>query len=1136
MLTLKWNAISILRLPKLVAQIFMIAILASSVHRLCLGQGATAAIGGIVTDTQGLPTAGTFLTLKNLGTQGTQVSTTNPEGRYIFASISPGHYSLTISKDGFATVTEPDFEVTVNQTAAQNFQLALGTTTSEVTVQAGSISVDSSSTELGTAIQTQEVTNLPLNGRNFTQLLALTPGVSPISTGQNSSGGGGWAGSSIGAFTFPSVNGQTNRSNMFLLDGFTDYAFIGNYAVAPIIDAIQEFKVQSHNDSPAYGGSMGGIVNIVSQGGTNRYHGDLWEFLRNSALDAKNIFNSVVTPYKQNQFGATLGGPLLPRIKNPRLAQTFFFAGYEGFRSTRSAATLGRVPTAQELAGDLSDISNQLYDPFTTRSDPSSSGQFLRDPFPLNNISSRLNPGMVAYAKAFYPQPEDVGVPGKNFRDNTPNTVSSNIGTLRVDHQFSSSLSSWYRLTKFAQESSGATGLPSILSLNPVTGYQTGGSVTWVSKGGNKVLTGRFGRTEAFTLLEQQFANSVQNAWQAAGFNPLYASGFSGGRSFNPGQDFTDFTTIQRGQYQGNQIARIWEGAADFTWSKGNHTIQAGFDINTNNNAQPILFVDQTYSSYQTSNLESTAPSGNDFASFLLGLPDSVNRRNVNIETHGGWEDGFYIADKWKMTSKLTVNAGLRYDVTLWPIYGNPSKGDQFVGDTNLDTGQYILAAVPPACSTGVSPCIPGGVLPANVVVTDTGNGSIVHNTYDNIQPRLGIAYQLRPNTVIRATGGRFFDNWAAIQQLATNYQGNWPDTAFLGANNLNHTVPDAFAQDPLNLGSGAQIVPAATPFTQVNFMIDPYYKNAYSFQWNLGVEQQIGPNTVLEADYVGSHSSRLDSGAIRNTAIIPGPGPIAPRQPFPYITPTNYDKSISNSNYHALQAKARTIIGRKLTLLGAYTWSKTIDIGCDGFFGTEGCSVQDVYHLRRDRSVAGFDIPQLLSTSFVYQLPIGRGERLGLSNPILNAVAGGWGVSGIFTTRSGQPFNAAASGDIANVGAANGIRPNRTCSNPYSPGRGQNYLNTACFASPAAFNFGSEGRNDLRSPHVTNLDFSLVKAFSIPVSKETSLQFRTDFFNLFNQAPLGVPDTNINDTNFGRITSTATTEREIQFALKLYY
>lgn len=1105
--------------------------------RLAFGQGATATINGTVVDPQGNAMPGTVLTLVNLGTRVSQLSQSNQDGRYIFASLTPGHYSLSASKTGFATVVVPDFELTVNQTATHDITLPVGSTTAEVTVQPASVSVDSSSTELGTAIETREVNSLPLNGRNFTELLALTPGVSPISTGQNAGGGGGWAGNSIGAFTFPSVNGQTNRSNMFLLDGFTDYAFIGNYAVAPIIDAIQEFKVQSHNDSPAFGGSMGGIVNIVSQGGSTNYHGDLWEFLRNSDFDAPNLFdNGVVTPYKQNQFGAVLGGPVFPRIKNPHLAKTFAFGGYEGFRSTESAADVVLVPTPQELAGDFSAIPTQLYNPFTTTPDPANPGEYLRTPFANNNISGSLDPGMVAYAKAFYPKPEDINVPGYNYIDNTPDVVSQNEYTLRVDHEFNTAFSTWFRLTKFSQNTSSATGLPSIVSLNPVRGYLVGGALTWVSKGGDKVLTGRFGRTESFTLLTHQFASNVQNAWQTAGFDPLYASGFSGGRSFDPGQYFSDIVDISQGQYQGNQIARIWEGAADFTLVKGKHTLQAGFDINTNNNAQPILFVDQTYSSFQTSNLESTVPSGNDFASFLLGLPDAANRRNVAIETHGGWVDGFYVADKWKVNNKLTINAGLRYNMTLWPIYGKKSLGDQYTGDTDLNTGQYILAAVPPACSTGVSPCIPGGVLPANVVLTDQSNGAIVHNTYDNVEPRLGIAYQLLPKTVIRTTGGRFFDNWAAIQQLATNYQGDWPETTFLAANDLNANVPNATAEDPLGLGSGGQILPAATPWTQVNYMVDPHYKNGYSFQWNLGLEQQVGANTVLEADYVGSHSSRLDYGAVRNTAIIPGPGPVAPREPFPYITPTNFDTSTSNANYNALQAKARTVIGKELTLLGAYTWSKTIDIACDGFFGTEGCSVQNVYNPRGDRSVAGFDIPQMVSANIVYKLPFGRGEKFNISNRVLDSVAGGWGVSGIFTTRSGQPFNASASGDIANVGAANGIRPDRTCSNPYTASRGSKYLNTSCFSTPAAFTFGSEGRNDLRTAHVTNLDSSLVKSFPIPLGRETSLQFRADFFNTLNEGPLGIPDTTITAATFGRVSTTATTQREIQFALKLYY
>ncbi len=1026
-------------------------------------QASTGAINGTVSDPSGSAVPEAAITLRNVGTSAEQQAVTNGEGRYVFATVQPGTYTLRISKQGFSTLTENQFQLAVNQTATQDFTLQLGATNQQVTVEATAVAVEASTAELGTAIQTQEVNNLPLNGRNFTQLLTLTPGASPISTGQNSGGGGGFAGAAIGSFTFPSVNGQTNRSNMFLLDGFTDYAFVGNYAVSPIIDAVQEFKVQSHNDVASYGETTGGIINIVSKGGTSQYHGDLWEFLRNSDLDARNTFSPSVAIYRQNQFGAAAGGPVIPGfLRRGRSPRTFFFAAYEGFRATRGAQQLDTVPTPQQYSGDFSSVSTPLYNPFSTRPDPAHPGQFLRDPFPNNQIPAQLlNAPAIAYMQKFYPQPIATGIPNINYIDPTPNTTNSDTGTLRADHQFSDRLGTWFRLTKFNQEITNLGGnTPGVLNANNVNGYQTGMSATWTSGSGNKVLTGRFGRTNAYAVVGNQFPSSLANAYQAGGFNTLYATGFLGGRSFNPGFDIPGYTGVPEGNHQGNAIADVWQGAADFTLVKGKHTFQMGADVNTNGGNQPILFVTQSYSSFQTSNLESTASTGNALASALLGLPTSVNRRNVNITTHGGWVDGFYFQDQWKVTDKLQLNLGFRYDMTLWPIYGSKANKNQYVGDTNLDTGEYILAAVPPACSSGASPCIPtpGGALPAHVGVTRSGNGSIIHNSFDNWQPRIGLAYRVTPGTVIRASGTRFFDNWAAIQQLATNYQGNWPDTTFLLANNLNNTFPNVTAQDPLRLGGGSQILPAPTPFNQVNWMIDPYYKDAYSIQWNFGVQQQVTKDAVVEADYVGSHGSRLDSGAYRNTATYPAPGPISNRQPFPYITPTYFDKSIGKASYESFQFKARDSMSNGLTFLVAYTWSKTINLGCDGFFGSEGCSIQDAYHLNNDKSVAGYDVPQMLSANWVYELPIGKGKKANISNPFLNAAIGGWSLNGIFTARSGQPFTVNASGDIANTG--NVVeRADLTCTNPYAANPNRNgYLNTACFSTPAPFTFGSTG------------------------------------------------------------------------------
>jgi len=1137
------------------------ALLLAAIVSMCpstvLGQGATAALNGTVLDPSGLPVAGAKVSLLNLNTQTSEISTTNDAGFFAFAALSPAPYSLTIEKQGFETDTIPSFTLAVNQTLTENVQLTVGAVTQQVVVKTSEESLETTTTELGTAIQTNEVSGLPLNGRNFTQLLTLTPGTSPIMTDQSSGvgsngssagvGGGSFGGHVIGTYSFPAVDGQPNRSNMFLLDGLSDYAFLGTYAVAPIIDDIQEFKVQSHNDSSAFGGALGGIVNVVTRGGTREYHGDAWEFLRNSAFDARNYFNTVVTPLKWNQFGATFGGPAFPERFRKRQgpAKSFFFFAYEHFHASVSAEIKDVIPTQAQLGGDLSSISAQIYDPFTTAPDPAHPGYYTRTPYKNNQIpSGEINQSLVAYAEKFFPVVTQLPTNGFNFTDTTPNITINDTGTARFDHKFNDQLQMWATLTKFYSPSTVAIGIPGVVSAVDDYGYLTGGSVTWISRSGNSILSLRGGKTSANVLLNYQFPSSLTNAYQVGGFNSQYVTGFAGGRSLNPGQYITGYTNTPEGFDQGNQLADIGELAADYTHVKGKHTLQAGVDINSNNNSQPILFVNQTYDAFQTESLEPASvtpnPGGSSLASFLLGLPFNAERRNLNVTTHGGWVNGFYIEDEWRAAPKLQVNLGFRYDFTLWPIYGSKALGNDYVGDTDLDTGQYILQAVPPACDTGASPCIPtaDGSLPANVIVTPKGNGSIIHSTDDNWQPRIGLSYQLVPGTVIRAGAGRFFDNWAAVNQLSTNYMGSWPDTSFLQVTNLNSPYPNAATgQNPLDLGTGGNITPAPTPFTQVNFFTDPFYKNAYAIEWNFGLQQQLKSHTLLEADYVGSHTSRLDSNLVRNVGLYPASTPLSTRQPFSYITPTQFDKSNSNANYNSLQIKARSQYGQNLAALVSYTWSKTIDLGCDGYFGgPAACSVQDPYHMQNDRSVAGFDIPQILSASFIYELPIGSGRSMSISNAVLNAVAGNWGVNGIFTARSGQPFHGVASAQIANTGN-NFERPDRTCSSPYSATRGIEYLNTSCFSVPPLYTFGTEPRNDLRSPHVTNLDMSVVKTF--PWGENASaenVEFRTDFFNSLNEAALGTPDTTITDPTFGKISSTAQAERIIQLSLKVNF
>jgi hypothetical protein len=1153
-------------------------------------QGGTGAINGTITDTSGavIPKAKVALTNTANGTERSDIS--NDTGTYVFPGVIPGTYNIVVTAEGFNASKIEALRVEVNQTVTQNISLTVGSTKQEVTVEASVVHVESSTAELGTAIATREVNDLPLNGRNFTQLLSLTPGVSPISTAQNGGGGGTWGGNTIGSFTFPSVNGQNNRANFFLLDGYNDgQVFMGMVGTTPIIDGMQEFKVQSHNDSSAYGGALGGIVNVATKIGTNEYHGDVWEFLRNSALDARNTFiynktnpdgteipGSAVTPYKQNQFGGVFGGPIKFRGAAPK---SWFYAAYEGYRSIRSNASLLNVPTPAEMGGDLSALSTataplQIYNPWSTRPDPANPGSYLRDPFlctggapspvtagalagswfqttgtPCNILpTSLINTHIQQYIQADLPTPIQTNVPNTNAIDDTPNRIRQDTASLRLDHQFTESTSAWIRYTGFTQPDTFAVGWPGSSSYLFDHGYQAAVTFNHTFGGGSKVLSGGFGRNSAQTNNGNKLGVPA-NLWQTVGgFSPAYADIFHHSGELNPDLDYPGFNYRPGAKIQYTHMSDVYEGKMDFTWVHSRHTLQMGWDLATDNTDSPIEYIDEGYGPAQTSNLESPGGTGAGIASALLGVIDNADYRNVHETTHGGWVDGFYFQDSWKASDKLTVNIGMRYDLTLWPIYGSLKDGNQYVGDEDVDTGQYIVARVPGACSATVgAPCIPGGTLPANVIATPFSNHAIYHNTYDNWGPRLGLAYRWRPNTVIRSAFGKFFDNWGATSQLSQNYEATWPDIGQLIENNRNYPttadpLPVVNYADPFNAGGGSVPLPAPTPFGQTQWFIDPKIQNAYSLQWNLGIQQSLGTSTVLEADYVGQHSSRLNEGGDRSVATTPGPGDASaaydPRRPYPYMTPTYYDKSIGKASYNAFQFKLRKNTTKGLSYILSYTWSKVINLGCDGYFGAEGCFVQEVYNLKADRSVAGYDIPHLLSANATYDLPFGPGRQFASGNKALGAVIGHWSFNGIITARSGEPYTVGASGDIANVGGESERADVIPGSAVPSPRTITEYINTSIFSTPAEYTFGNSGRNAYRLGMFSNIDMSLMREFPLPLNEATRLQFRIEGFNAINHAVTGgCLDSTVTDvTTFGNATCTRNTEREVQFALKLFF
>jgi hypothetical protein len=1138
-------------------------------------QATAAAVNGTVHDPGGAVITEATVVLHNRDTNLDRVTVTNSVGAYVMPNVQPGNYDLKVSKTGFGTAVNSAISLVVNQTATYDFTLKAGGVTEVVNVQANPIALETSTSELGVAVVKEQVNDLPLNGRNFTQLLNLTPGVSTVNVSQNSTTSGGIWSNPVGTFSYPSVNGQSNRSNLFLLDGVNNEGSFGStYAVPPIVDDIQEFKVQSHNDDASFGGVLGGVINVVTKSGTSQFHGSGWEFIRNKALDANIVYPllpasqqslpSNQPQFQQNQFGATFGGPL--PIPGEHQKKTFFFLSYEGFRNHTAASNQYITPTAAQLAGDLSGISSQIYNPYSGKAfmcdgagNPlPAPGKIQGTGTPCNKIpSSMIDPDMVKYAQTLFPAPNVAGS-AFNGLDTTKSITRQDEGSGRLDHQFTEHDNVWARYTSYRQPVTGSGGFAGLLHEQVTDGYNLAVDYTHLFSG-SMLAEFHFGRTSVNIDQGSQFVNAPPSFGTQVGFSPNFAGGFRNGISMIPQVVIQGYignpnpSAHGAAQVDNTHVSDIWEYGGDFTKTFGRHTFKAGANFASNNSNALYLNSNVQFTAANTANPNpptGTSPGGDALASFLLGDPNNAGRRNVIETEHGGYIDGFYAMDQWKVTSRLNVNFGLRYDITLMPIYGDNQNANNFVGDMNFRDGTYILSRNAPSClSTNAAPCIPGGVLPAHVLVTPLGGTAIYHTDYNDIQPRIGVAYQLFPNTVLRAGYGRFFDNWAAITQTGQNYEGTWPSLDQLGASNLNAIsagAPTRTAEDPLNQGAGSPVT-TGTPFTQSTWFADPYLKRPYADQWNFGVQQQVTSSAVLTANYVGSVGRRLDIGGAYNVAMVAGGNANCPKSspncgaPFPYIGATAYDRSSGKSSYNALQVSLNGKQQHGLTYLVSYTWSKSLDLGCTGWYGVEGCSIQNPYDLQADKGPSATDLPQIFSAAWVYTLPFGKGSKMSSSNPIVNALIGGWNLNGVLSFSSGTPFDVGTSQDIAHTGNYNygngyGYERANLVGRGYPSNKNPNeWINVASFAYPAPNTFGNLGRDSLRSDWNKNLDLSVFRQF--PITERFRMEFRFEMFNATNTPVWAVPVSNLDTTSlFGKVTHTANIPRQLQFGLKLYF
>jgi hypothetical protein len=1147
-------------------------------------QLSSASLNGVVRDTTAAVIAKAGVVLTNVDTSVERTTATNDTGNYVFTDVTPGRYKLKVSAPSFSTKQVSEFVLAVNQTATIDISLAAGASTEVVTVEA-SAQLQVSTAELGTVIATRQVNDLPLNGRNFTQLLSLTPGVAPISVSQNNMGGrtGGFAApiAEGSEFQFPAINGATNRSNYFLTDGLTNFAaFLSTYAVPPIIDAIQEFKVVSHTDSAEFGSVLGGVVNVVTKSGTDHFHGSAWEYIRNDAFDARPAFlpaSAKKPSFRQNQFGATVGGPvIIPKLYNGK-SKTFFFFGYQGFRYSQPSSTNILVPTDAQLNGDFSALLAgstpiQIYNPFTTT--PGGTG-FTRQPFAGNIIPSNLiDPRMLAYAKAVFPAagPYNAAT-NSNALDTTPNIQHQNEYNVRIDQNFGSKDSAWFRYSRIDSTVNVSGGLPNLIKQEAIPGRDWGGS--WVHIFSPSLeLQVQYARTTVSDDQSTRFKNLDSATVDAAvGFSPDFASGFLAATGWLiPGPGIGGFGNGGEGVNNTEKGTDNHQISGTLTKLKGNHDLKFGGGYISSVFASPISSPGLGFSAAQTNDAQGTAKTGYSLASFLLNVPDSANRRNVNEQTRPGGVFSAFFQDSWKATPRLTLNYGLRYDLTLIPPYGtNETVGQQGgieTGDINFNDGTYVIQRPPPPCSVRLAaPCIPdiagqpAGTLPDHVVVDQ--RGKIAHNTYTNFGPHGGFAYRLGEKTVVRGSAGLIYDNWAAVSQMAQNIEGDWPGIGQLISNNLNlpnsstatpSGVPTVTAQNPFG-GNGAAGLPPATPFTSaaVQWYYDPNIKNPYSVQYNFGLQRELNSSTTVSGNYVGALNKRLNVGGYYNTALTPGPGDPKARALYPYIEPTFYDRSIGKGSYNAFQFQLNKRYTNGLAYQVAYTYSKSIDQGSSGWFGVEGNSLTDPYNIAGSSGVSGFDLTHVLSVNAVYQLPIGQGKRLSTGNHVVDYIVGNWQSNGVVLARSGQPYSMVFSQDQANTGnvpwagyeRANLVGdPNSgACPNGFKVGSAQCFFNTSALGVPPLYTYGTTSRDQFRSARYWNVDMSIFRQFPL-WSESRRLEFRAEAFNLFNNVIFGNPGSSPsclgNDLNnpstFGKVTCAANSARQMQFGAKIIF
>jgi hypothetical protein len=1116
---------------------------------LGFGQSPTGGVNGTVTDPTGALVPGVRVTLTNQGTGIVAHAATNASGVYAFVNVAPGMYMLNAEKSGFRTASVAAFEVTVNGAVTLNIPLSVGQETQTLQVTGEAPLLQASSSELSTVIGEKAIQDLPMNGRNFTEMTLLVPGVTPVNTAQE------W-GSTVAlpgsAWIKPTVDGQWSRSNLYLMDGIINTeGETAGYSILPSLDAIQEFSVETHGDKSEYGLVMGGVVNLVTKSGANAVHGSAYEYLRNNAFDARNPFTDITTDsegnivpispatFHQNQFGATFGGPVyIPKLFNGR-NKMFFFFGYDAWRFTHASASLYHVPTTDELAGNFSAWPVQIYDPASTRPDPLNPGQYIRDPFPGNIIpSDRIDTMMVNTMKSLYDAPnipiESYDNGFNNVINNRPGVNNANSIQARIDYQVTPKAHLFFRYNHFNQWDLTADNLknggfdyhkPNQMALGWDQLFST-----------NVILTSRFATTGT------PWTRSPEHPYSASQWSDLgWAQINRWGGQINLNIDGMGPTGIE-GDPESVASERNYQVSQDLSWVKRNHQLKFGYLFFRQHWWGSDPYAGADFGSDQTSDPEETGGviSGIGLASALLGVQnDTFGSDQYYNQTYNTW--GFYGQDQWKVTPKLTLNYSLR-----WEFVDPPNYIKVTAGNFDYSTGNYWIGgtALPGPCATvGTAPCIPGdgnlADLPGGSHIILAPRPNIKPTRRKNFEPRMGVSWEFAHNTLLRAGVGVAYDVFSGITQENNNIQAAWPNNNY--GNATYNQLGQALTTIDAAQGESLSLLPQETPWLSM-FSFDPGKKPPYSVQYNLQLQRQFAENLTVSAAYSGSISRRLDYGYNANASPTPGPGSfdqVNALRPFPYIeTAFGYSFGIGRANYNSLQVEVNRRFSRGLTFLVAYTWSKSIDNGNSGWFGSENgasgsSSIQNEYDLNSNRSVSSYDVPQNLVVSGSYELPVGKGKRWLPRGPA-SWILGNWRADVIQAIHSSGPWNPYIEGDYANIGRFDSyLRPNLIGNPTPSHRTVQEWVDPTAFGIPQ-FAFGNVGRNSFRSASTFETDFTMSKV--VPIWESMNVEFRAEAYNVFNMMNYGTPNPDLSTPSFAQVTSLSTTPRQMQFSLRLNF